>query len=169
MRLRAAAIAFLLAAAPFGAAAAEFKTVDQCKPGIQVQDRKNRSGTITRVSNGMCYVRFAGSDKDENFLHWMLRPAGESKVTSDKLVKGVYKCYHSGGYAFIDIHIDSPDAYRDKKGNAGRYSLDASSGKIVFRSGPLQKANAKLFNGPKIGLNMDGKSVYSVTCSLSKK
>src|SRR5687767_4774657 len=128
-------------AVPLAAASAEFKTVDQCKPGTKVQDRKDRSGTITRVSNGMCYVRFAGADKDENFLHWMLRPAGESKVTSDKLAKGVYKCYHSGGYAFIDIHIDGPDAYRDKKGNAGRYSLDASSGKITFRSGTLQKAN----------------------------
>ena len=151
------------------AGAAEFKKVDECKPGLRVMDRKDRAGTITRISNGMCYVRFAGSDREENFLHWMLRPAGASPVASDKLVNGMYKCYHAGGYAFIDIRIEGPTAYKDKDGKAGRYKLDAGTGKIVFESGTLKGAHAKLFNGPRIGLNMDGKSVYSVTCSLSKK
>ena len=152
----------------FAAHAAEFKKVDECKPGVKVQDRKDRSGVITGVSNGMCKVRFPGEQKDESYLHWMLRPAGSSAVTADKLVKGVYKCYHSGGYAFIDIHIDGPDTYRDKNGKAGKYRLDAGTGKIVFESGTLKPASAKLFNGPKIGLNMSGQNVYNTTCGMKK-
>ncbi|MGQ0655813.1 MAG: hypothetical protein ACT4P4_26745 [Betaproteobacteria bacterium] len=148
----------------FCSAAAEFKKIDECVAGRQVTDRKDRNGVITGVANGMCRVKFAGEEKESSYLHWMLRPAGSSKVTADKLVNGVYKCYHSGGYAFIDIHIDGPNTYRDKNGKAGRYTLDAGTGKIVFESGTLKPASAKLFNGPKIGLNMDGKTVYSTTC-----
>lgn len=166
--LRAPLLLGLLAAAPLGAAAAQFKTIDECKPGVKVQDRKDRSGVITGVSNGMCKVRFPGEQKDESYLHWMLRPAGSSAVTADKLVKGVYKCYHSGGYAFIDIHIDGPSTYRDKNGKEGRYSLDAGTGRIVFESGTLKPASAKLFNGPKIGLNMSGQNVYNTTCGMKK-
>ncbi|HYG54653.1 MAG TPA: hypothetical protein VD965_05105 [Burkholderiales bacterium] len=168
MKTHAFVLTILLGSFAMQAFAAEFKTIDECKPGRQVQDRKNRVGTVTKVLNGSCVVRVAGVDGDQYYPHWMLRPAGASQVTSDKLVNGVYKCYHSGGYAFIDIHIDGPSTYRDKKGKAGKYKLDAGTGKIVFESGTLRDANAKLFNGPKIGLNMDGKSVYSVTCGLSK-
>jgi hypothetical protein len=135
---------------------------------MQVQDRKGRQGVVTGVSSGSCKVRFPGEQKDDSYLHWMLRPAGSSQVTDDKLVKGVYKCYHSGGYAFIDIHIDGPANYRDKNGKAGRYSVDGKTGKVVFESGPLKDVNAMLFNGPKIGLNMNGQNTYMTTCGLKK-
>src|SRR5688500_4927208 len=126
------AIFLFIALAFAGAAgAAEFKKIDECVPGKKVMERSSKAGVVTRVSNGMCYVRLDGDGKEHNYLHWMLRPAGASAVTADKLVKGVYKCYHSGGYSFIDIHIDGPDTYRDKNGKAGRYNLDAKSGRIV--------------------------------------
>jgi hypothetical protein len=157
-----------MALATCGVHAAEFKKVEECTPGRTVMDRKDRSGTVTGVSNGMCKVQFAGAEKPESFLHWMLRPAGASKLTADKLVNGVYKCYHSGGYSFIDIHIDGPSTYRDKNGKPGKYKLDAASGKIVFESGTLKPASAKLFNGPKIGLNMTGQNVYNTTCSMKR-
>lgn len=147
--------------------AAQFKKIDECTPGAKVSDRQNRAGTIERVSNGMCEVNLEGGGK-RSYLHWMLRPAGTSAATSDKLVNGVYKCYHSGGYSFIDIHIDGPSAYRDKNGKPGRYRLDAGTGRIVFESGTLKEASAKLFNGPKIGLNMTGQNVYNTTCGLKK-
>ena len=156
-------IALLLSAAC--AQAAEFKKIDECKPGAKVADRQNKTGTIAGVSNGMCDVRLDDGGK-RSYLHWMLRPAGASAVTADKLVNGVYKCYHSGGYSFIDIHIDGPSSYRDKNGKSGRYALDAGTGRIVFESGPLKEASAKLFNGPKIGLNMTGQNVYNTTCGL---
>ena len=162
------ALLFALLLTTGGAAAAEFKKIDECVAGAKVTDRKNKTGVVTGVSNGMCKVRFPGEQKDESYLHWMLRPAGSSAVTADKLVKGVYKCYHSGGYAFIDIHIEGPDTYRDKNGKAGRYRLDAGTGKIVFESGTLKPASAKLFNGPKIGLNMTGQNVYNTTCGMKK-
>lgn len=161
-------VVVLLCAGSWNAVAAEFKKIDECVVGQKVADRKDRTGVITGVSNGMCKVKFEGEAKESSLLHWMLRPAGASKVTADKLVNGVYKCYHSGGYAFIDIHIDGPNTYRDKNGKAGRYSLDASTGKIVFESGTLKPASAKLFNGPKIGLNMTGQNVYNTTCGMKK-
>ena len=168
MALRTPVLVLALAAAPFSAAAADFKTIDQCKAGAKVQDRKDRTGVITGVSNGMCKVKFEGDAKESSLLHWMLRPAGSSKATADKLVNGVYKCYHSGGYSFVDIHIDGPNTYRDKNGKPGRYRLEPATGKIVFESGTLQPATAKLFNGPKIGLNMNGQNTYSTTCGLKK-
>jgi hypothetical protein len=54
------------------------------------------------------------------------------------------------------------------RANKGTYKLDDSTGKIVFESGPLTKANAKLLAGPKIGLNMNGGSFFNTTCSLKK-
>ena len=157
------------ALAPLGAIAAEFKTIDECKPGRQVLDRKDVVGTVLKVERGSCVVQVPGQSGNQYYPHWMLRAAGDSKVTSDKLVKGVYKCYHSGGYAFIDIHIDGPTSYKDKNGKPGKYKLDAGTGKIVFESGTLKEASAKLFNGPRIGLNMNGGNFYSVTCDPQKK
>ena len=53
-------------------------------------------------------------------------------------------------------------------GGMCRIKPDAGTGKIVFESGPLAKANAKLLPGPKIGLNMTGGSFFNTTCSLKK-
>jgi hypothetical protein len=95
--------------------------------------------------------------------------AGAADSAADKLVNGVYACYSGSNYAFIDIHIDGPDSYRDKKGAKGRYRLEPATNRIFFESGTLKEANAKLFAGPKIGLNMNGGNVYNTTCGLKKK
>ena len=150
-----------------GAAAAEFKKVEECRPGLKVADRSGQAGTVLGVANGMCRVK-RDDGTERSYLHWMLRPAGASAVPSGKLANGVYPCYHAGGYAFIDIHIDGPDSYRDKKGARGRYRLDGASRKIVFESGPLKAASAKLLPGPRIGLNMSGQDTYATTCSLKR-
>lgn len=152
-------------------AAAEFKKEQDCVVGARVTDRENRTGTVTSVSGGMCQVTLENETK-RGYLFWMLRPAGTSSAASDKLVKGVYPCYSSTGgtlnYMFMDIQIDGPDSYRDKKGNKGKYRLDPASGNIVFESGPLTKARARLLAGPKIGLNMDGGNFFNTTCSLKR-
>ena len=156
----------LLGAAP--AWADEFKTADQCKPGVKVTDRQDKPGTITGVSNGMCRVRL-DDGSERSYLHWMLRPAGARRDTSDRLASGKYECYHSGGYSFIDIHIDGPAAYRDKKGVKGEYRLDPATNKIEFTSGSLKGVNAKLLAGPRIGLNMNGGKSYNTTCAMKKQ
>jgi len=151
--------------------AAEFKKAQDCVVGAKVTDRQNRSGTVTSVSGGMCRVKLDGG-KEISTLFWMLRAAGTSTAATEKLVKGIYPCYSLSGstlnYTFMDIQIDGPTAYRDKQGYKGTYKLDEGTGKIVFESGPLTKANAKLLAGPRIGINMNGGSFFNTTCSLKK-
>ena len=140
--------------------------------GAKVTDRQNKTGTVLKTQGGMCRLKMDGTGEEKSYLFWMLRPAGTSAAPTDKLVNGVYPCYSLSGttlnYMFMDVVIDGPDAYRDKKGNKGRYKLESATGKIVFESGPLAKANAKLLAGPKIGLNMNGGSFFNTTCSLKK-
>ncbi len=153
------------------AISAEFKKEQDCVVGAKVTNRQNKTGTVMSVSGGMCRLKL-DDGKETSTLFWMLRPAGAAVEATDKLVKGVYPCYSLSGttlnYLFMDIQIDGPAAYRDKKGNKGSYKLEAATGKIVFESGPLTKANAKLLPGPKIGLNMTGGSFFNTTCSLKK-
>jgi hypothetical protein len=148
--------------------AAEFKAAKECVIGTKVMDRDDQAGTVVSSANSMCRVRFDISGKEVSYLFWMLRPAGASRVTDDTLVPGTYKCYGSAGYLFMDIHIGGPKTYRDKHGTVGEYRLDASSGKIVFESGPFVKATAQLLAGPKIGLNMNGGTFYATTCGLRR-
>lgn len=161
---------FLVLACPL-AAAAEFKKEQDCVVGAKVTNRQNKTGTVVSVSGGMCRIKLDDGTQTST-LFWMLRPAGATAEATDKLVNGVYPCYSLSGntlnYMFMDIQIDGPTAYRDKKGNKGSYKLDPATGKIVFESGPLAKANAKLLPGPKIGLNMTGGSFFNTTCSLKK-
>jgi hypothetical protein len=163
---------FLLMLASSLALSAEFKKEQDCVVGAQVTDRQNKTGTVTSVSKSMCRVKL-DDGKETSYLFWMLRPAGTSAVTSDRLVSGTYMCYSSAGntlnYMFMDIVIDGPTSYRDKQGTKGSYKLDEATGKIVFESGPLTTANAKLLAGPKIGLNMSGGRVFNTTCGLKKR
>jgi hypothetical protein len=164
-------IALLLLAGAIGTASAqEFTKATQCVVGTRVVDREGNTGEIIE-NNGMCKVRKDADGNTRYYMHWYLRPAGAKAQTTDKLAQGLYACYTLVGsttnYAFIDIRIDGPDQYSDKNGKSGKYRLE-SSGKIIFESGPLTKANAKLMAGPRIGLNMDGGSFYNVTCSPKK-
>lgn len=158
----------LLAGAAEAAVAAEFSKASQCVAGVRVVDREGNKGVVVELNNGMCKVRKDADGQTRFYMHWYLRPAGASAQTSDTLSKGMYQCYTLAGgmtnYAFIDIRIDSANTYRDKSGKSGKYRLEAS-GKIVFESGSLAAANAKLMAGPRIGLNMDGGSFYNITCS----
>ena len=162
---------FLLAGASAAALAQEFSKASQCVAGVRVVDREGNSGVIVELNNGMCKVRKDADGQTRSYMHWYLRPAGASAQTSDKLGKGLYACYTLAGgmtnYAFIDIRIDSADSYRDKSGKSGKYRL-TDSGRIIFESGSLAAANAKLMAGPRIGLNMDGGSFYNITCSPKK-
>jgi hypothetical protein len=154
------------------ASAADFKSPKDCAVGVRVQDHENKSGTIVKVDSSMCQVKFADG-KTNWYLFWMLRAAGASTVTDDKLVPGTYNCYTSSGnqlqYTFIDIIIDRPGSYHDNKGNRGGYRWDPPTGKIVFESGPFSKATSKLLPGPAIGMNMNGGTFFSTTCGLKKK
>ena len=169
--MRKSLVALLLLLACAASHAAEFKKEQDCVVGAKVTNRQNKTGTVTSVSGGMCRIKFDDGTQTSH-MFWMLRPAGASADAGDKLVNGVYPCYSLSGttlnYMFMDIQIDGPTAYRDKKGNKGSYKLDPATGKIVFESGPLAKANAQLLPGPKIGLNMTGGSFFNTTCSLKK-
>ncbi|PPE74246.1 hypothetical protein C3942_09460 [Solimonas fluminis] len=157
-----AAPLFLLAGQ---AQAAEFKTNADCIPGIQVADRSDRVGTVVALDNGMCKVGFADGSQ-RSYLVWMLRPAGASPQTEDRLVPGTYPCYSSGNYLFMDIVIQDGGRYRSGKG-AGEYRLE-KDGAIDFSSGPLEPASARLLPGPRIGLNMNGGRFHNTSCSLKK-
>lgn len=161
----------LLIGASGAAWAQEFSKASQCVAGVRVVDREGNRGVIVELNNGMCKVRKDADGQTRSYMHWYLRPAGASAQTSDKLGKGLYTCYTLAGgmtnYAFIDIRIDSADSYRDKSGKSGKYRLEGS-GKIVFESGSLAAASARLMAGPRIGLNMDGGSFYNITCSPKK-
>lgn len=153
------------------AAAAEFKSASECAVGTRVTDRQNKSGVVVAVDGTLCKVKLDESGKTESKIFWMLRGAGASAQSNDRLVPGTYPCYSLAGgtlnYAFIDIHILSASAYSDKAGVKGNYRIE-SSGKIVFESGPLAPANAKLLAGPRIGLNMNGGNFFNTSCSLKK-
>ncbi|HEY1102186.1 MAG TPA: hypothetical protein VGE70_02080 [Burkholderiaceae bacterium] len=151
--------------------AAEFKNVSQCAIGAHVTDRQNKSGVVVAVDGTLCKVKLDESDKTESRIFWMLRPGGASVQSDDRLVPGIYPCYSLAGgvlnYAFIDIHILSANAYRDKAGAKGTYRI-GPAGKIFFENGPLAAANAKLLAGPRIGLNMNGGSFFNTSCTLKK-
>ena len=169
--LRVTLIAMAFVVCQMAAHAYEFKSVNDCVVGAKVKNRKDQTGKIVSVSNGMCKVALDGTAEQTSYLFWMLRPAdGAANEPADKLVSGTYKCYSlTGGtlnYMFMDVKITGPDTYQDKQGAGGKYRLQGS--KIIFDGGPFAKANAALLNGPKIGMNMNGGSFFNTTCSLAK-
>jgi hypothetical protein len=151
--------------------AAEYKKPTDCVVGRKVQDQGNKTGTIVGVEpNGtMCYVRLEGATESTAYIFWMLRDAGASKVTNDKLVPATYGCYTSSSEgmtqsAGFDVTIEGSNRYRSSGGN-GKYDLDPKSGRITFKNGPLEKARGQLLPGPDIGLNMNGEDFFNTVCS----
>lgn len=160
-------VAWVLLAACSPAAAQEFKTSDECKPGMAVMNRQNLQGTVVAIDGSYCKTRWSDGTQSTSFA-WMLRPAGATSNTTDKLVTGVYPCYSGSNYLFMEVRIDGPEAYQDGKGSKGKYQLDSNTQEIRFLSGPYKEVKAKLLAGPRIGMNMTGGSYYSVTCSPKK-
>lgn len=162
-------ILLVLAVPAWGGAAAEFTDPKQCVVGRGVTDRKGRTGTVTSVDGTLCRWKLADGTSHTS-LFWMLRPAGGApQAAASELAVGTYRCFSSAGgatnYLFMDVRILGPARYSDKNGTAGRYRLE-KSGRIVFESGPFSTMTAKLFPGPKIGLNTTGGSFFSTTCDL---
>ncbi len=142
-------------------AAAEFKSVKECVPGIAVQDRKNLTGKIVAVENGLCRVKLDQDGKVTTYLHWMLRVAGASAETDDQLKVGPYECY-VGSQAAGGLRITAPGSYVSD-GKSGKFRVEPSR-KIVFESGPFSEYHAKLLAGPKIGMNLNGGTFYNMVC-----
>ena len=144
-----------------------FKSADDCKVGMRVTDKSNKSGVITDIDKYMslCHVRL--DDGSSNYyIFWMLRSAGASAETNDKLVAGTYECYQGGQYTFMDMKITGPNTY-SSAGSNGRFHVEPSH-KIVFESGSLAKYHAHLLAGPSIGLNQNNDSFWATTCELKK-
>lgn len=170
------------------AAAQEFAAVTECTTGRRVADRQGRTGVITAVRNGMCVFALDKADADgrteRSSLHWMLRDAGArpgasaaqpagsgGQATAATLKVGKYACYSSAGgstnYLFMDVHILGPDSYADRDGTKGRYALKADGG-LVFTSGTFSTATARVFPGPRIGMNRDGGKFFAIMCDLKR-
>ena len=164
--------------------AQEFKKASDCVVGKRVVNRDGQAGVIDLAEGTSCRVKLDATGKSDYNIFWMLRPevgtgkaasgakagkeTGSGQATASAgIPTGKYQCYMLAGtmlnYAFIDIHIEGPNRYRDKSGKTGTYSL-ADNQKIVF-SGSLASANAKLLPGGNIGLNMNGGSFYNTTCN----
>lgn len=161
-----ALLAACLLAAVQPAQAEEFKSPKDCVAGRRVVDGLGRSGTVLDMHDQtMCKVKFdkAGT---ENLIFWMLHPEGQSRETNDKLVVGVYECFASGRYTFMDMEILSANTY-ESAGKTGRFHVEPSR-KIVFETGPLVGYHSKLLAGPTIGLNANGDSFYATTCEYRK-
>jgi preprotein translocase subunit YajC len=172
MRYRYAVVIVLVALFVFGqkAMAQEFKSANECVVGKRVVTREKQAGVIVKVSGSSCTVKLDSTGQTDHNIFWMLRAEGASNKVEGGLPQGKYACYFLSGsslnYAFIDIHIESGNRYRDKQGKPGTYKIEADQ-KIVF-TGPLASANAKLLEGPRIGLNMNGGTFFNTTCSKSK-
>ncbi len=168
---------FLLAAGALliaGTCSADvFKSQAECVIGKRVTDKANKTGVIVRApkNDTLCFVRLDGGPKDreETYIFWMLRDAGASMETDDKLVSGKYECFAGmpNAYTNMDL-IVSGDSYA-WAGSRGKLRIDPQSRKIVFDSGPLQKVTAKLLRGPSVGMNTDGGTFFGTHCDLVKK
>jgi hypothetical protein len=150
---------FLLALLPL--AAAEFKSVQECVPGMAVQDRENLKGKIVGVESGRCNVKLDRDGKVTTYMFWMLRAAGASAETDDQLIVGPYLCY-VGSQAAGSMRITALGSY-ESDGKSGKYRVEPSR-KIVFESGPFSAYHAKLLAGPRIGMNLNGGTFYNLTC-----
>ena len=172
MRYRYALVIVLVLLFVFGqkAMAQEFKSADECVVGKRVVTREKQAGVIVKASGSGCTVKLDSTGQTDYNIFWMLRAEGSSNKVEVGLPPGKYACYFLSGsnlnYAFIDIHIESGNRYRDKQGKPGTFKIEADQ-KIVF-TGSLASANAKLLAGPRIGLNMDGGNFFNTTCSKSK-
>ena len=93
-----------------------FKSQADCVVGKRVADKANKVGVIVRVpkNDTLCFVRLDGGpeDREETYIFWMLRDAGASVETDDKLVSGKYECFAGmpNAYTFMDL-IVSGDSY----------------------------------------------------------
>jgi hypothetical protein len=148
-------------------AAAEFKSDKECVVGSKVEDRENLTGTIVTVERGTCRVKLDQGGKVVPYQFWMLHAAGGSRETDDKLVVGKYDCW-VGGSGAGTLTINSMTSY-ESEGKSGKFHVEATTRKIVFETGPFSRYHAKLLNGPKIGLNLNGGSFYNMTCDPQKK
>jgi hypothetical protein len=154
------------------AAGGNFKSPSQCTPGRRVTNNMGQTGSVVRVSQGsLCIVHLDhGGDSDGNqaSLFWMLRQAGTSPETTDKLVRGTYECFTGNPvhYADMDVLITGPGSYRSANQNGAFHMGPANQ--IIYDSGALRGYKSKLLAGPSIGLNSNGDSFFGTHCDLKK-
>ena len=127
-----------------------------------------RKGTITRLDQkwSYCYVRFDDNGKEVSFLYSLLSAEGGLDPKDLKLATGVYECIANGRNSAGQMRITGPNTYTFGDG-PGKYHVE-TSGKIVFETGPLNKAYSKLVSGGRIALNMNGDNFYGTTCELNR-
>jgi len=169
---RSFAAALVLATAPFAFSPAEAAAeYPKCTVGDRVQDRSNEIGTVVSVqSNGIyCHVDLDSGKKNEYYIYWMLKRAGQPAVnpsTVASISPGRYECYASSGYLFMDVVIRDGANYTDKNGTAGTYAYDATTQRITYRTGPQQGTYSKYMSAGKIGLASREGGAFNVVCNL---
>jgi hypothetical protein len=162
------AAVFLLGASS-SAHAQQLQTFKDCVVGKRVSTNNDgRKGTITRLDPAWsyCYVRFDDNGKEVSFLYSLLNAEGGLAPKDTKLATGVYECIGNGQIQAGTLRITGPDAYSFAGAN-GKFHVE-TSGKIVFETGPLDKAFSKLLSGGRVGLNANGDNFYATTCELNR-
>jgi len=145
--------------------AGRFNSFSDCVVGKRVLTSDNHKGKITRLDRpwSYCYVLQDDTGKEVSYLYSLLDADGQSaeKDNNDKVVIGNYNC-SIGGHGAGDMRVTSRSTY-ETDGKKGTFRVE-SSGKIVFESGPFSTYNAKLLDGRRIGMNMNGSTFYNMTC-----
>ena len=149
-----------------------FKAPSECVPGKRVTNNMGETGTVVRVTEGtMCIVHLDhGGDSagNKSSLFWMLRPAGTSAETSDRLVAGTDQCFAGlpNVYADMDVTITGSGRYRSAN-ESGTFHMGPANA-IIYDNGPLKGYTSKLLAGPSIGLNQDGGTFFGTHCDLKR-
>jgi hypothetical protein len=161
-------IAALSLSAVSSAYGQQLRSFKDCVVGKRVSTNDGRKGTITHLDPAWsyCYVRFDDNGKEASFLYSLLNAEGGLAPKDLKLATGVYECVGNGRIAAGTMRIIGPDTY-SFGGPAGKYRVE-TSGKIVFETGPLNKAFSKLVSGGRIALNVNGDNFYATTCELNR-
>lgn len=163
-----AAVALVAVAGPV-AGTRPALALDGCSVGQKVVIPGGKVGTVTAIQGSACTVRQDDGVMGEAvWAAFMLKsldgtdPHAAPPMTS--IPPATYACHHTAGYAFVDVVVLGPDAYEDRDGVGGAYSIDAT-GRITFLTGTLAGHPSYARSG-NVYLTAPGGDFY-MTCNPS--
>ena len=165
------AVAVLLIGVPsFAAPARAADGYTKCTVGDRVADDYNNKGTVTYVNaDGSCGFKYDNSGMTNTYPPSVLHRVGKAPAAAAAfafVAPGQYQCYAGENYTLTDIRIVNRSAYRDNKGNAGRYSFDPATQRVTFNSGTFRNSYAKYMAAGRIGLSSKPDTFFAIVCDL---